>query len=236
MSKTSLMRLPDLLALIDVLVRKFKVKTNYLEYYYNKVVSTLTRYKKLCSPINGNDQTQDATKTLLYHTKFCEKAYQRLIKKKASTPLKSQGKWLAEDLIGNETVNWESTYSLPFWCTKETKLRESQFKLLHRRIATNDILYKIGIKQSDSCTFCGEATENLVHLFWSCKYSNAFWKDCYQWIMQNTSKVEKFNLSGALLFGLINDAKDLLLHHLLLIARHYIYTCKQRDTRPNVQL
>ena len=76
---------------------------------------------------------------------------------------------------------------------------------------TNDFLYKIGIKQSDSCTFCGEATENLVHLFWSCKYSNAFWKDCYQWIMQNTSKVEKFNLSGALLFGLINDAKNLLL-------------------------
>ena len=54
--------------------------------------------------------------------------------------------------------------------------------------------------------------------------------------MQNTSKVEKFNLSGALLFGLINDAKDLLLLHLLLIARHYIYTCKQRDTHPNVQL
>ena len=38
--------------------------------------------------------------------------------------------------------------------------------------------------------------------------------------MQNTSKVEKFSLSGALLFGLINDAKDLLVHHLLLIARH----------------
>ena len=54
--------------------------------------------------------------------------------------------------------------------------------------------------------------------------------------MQNTSKVEKFNLSEALLFGLINDAKGLLLHHLLLIARHYIYTCKQRDTRPNVQM
>ena len=122
--------------------------------------------------INGNDQSQDATKTLLSHKKFCKKACQRLIKKKASTPLKSQGKWLAEDLIGNETVNWESTYSLPFWCSKETKLREFQFKLLHRRITTNDFLYKIGIKQSDSCTFCGEATENLVHLFWSCKYSN----------------------------------------------------------------
>ena len=74
--------------------------------------------------------------------KFCRKSYQRLIEKKASTPLKSQGKWLAEDSTGNETVNWESTYSLlPFWSTKETKLREFQFKLLHRRIATNDLLY-----------------------------------------------------------------------------------------------
>ena len=54
--------------------------------------------------------------------------------------------------------------------------------------------------------------------------------------MQNTSKIEQFNPSGALLFSLINDAKDFLLHHLLLIARHYIYTCKQRDTRPNVQM
>ena len=45
--------------------------------------------------------------------------------------------------------------------------------------------------------------------------------------MQSISnKVEKFNLSDVLLFGLINDAKDLALHHLLLIARHYIYTCK----------
>ena len=111
-----------------------------------------------------------------------------------------------------------------FWCTKETKLIEFQFKSLHRRITTNDFLYKIGIKQSDSCSFCEEVTENLVHLFWSCKYSNAFWKDD---IMQNTSKVEKFNRSEALLFGWINDAKDLLLHHLLFIARHYIYICKQ---------
>ena len=93
-----------------LVAHKFKVKTNYFEYY--KVVSTLTTYKNLCSPINGNDQTQDATKTLLSHTKFSKKGYQRLIKKTASTPLKSQGKWLAEDLIGNETVNWESTYSL----------------------------------------------------------------------------------------------------------------------------
>ena len=56
----------------DDFVRKFKVKTSYLEYY--KVVSTRTRYKKkLCSPVNGNDKTKDATETALSHTKFCKK-------------------------------------------------------------------------------------------------------------------------------------------------------------------
>ena len=54
--------------------------------------------------------------------------------------------------------------------------------------------------------------------------------------MQNTSKVEEFNFSGAFLFSLINDAKDLLMHHLLLIARHYSYTCKQRNLRSKVQM
>ena len=56
----------------DDFVRKFKVKTSYPEYY--KVVSTRTRYKKkLCSPVNGNDKTKDATETVLSHTKFCKK-------------------------------------------------------------------------------------------------------------------------------------------------------------------
>ena len=59
--------------------------------------------------------------------------------------------------------------------TKETKLGEFQFKLLHRRIVTNDFRYFVAkIFGDDSsiknslilATFAsGEATENLVHLF-----------------------------------------------------------------------
>ena len=96
---------------------------------------------------------------------------------KASTPLPSQVKWLSKKkIVGNSTVNWRNAYYLPFLCTRETKLRVFQFKFLHRRIATIDFLCKIGIKQADSCSFCGEATETLVHLFWNCKHTKAFWK------------------------------------------------------------
>jgi len=79
-------------------------------------------------------------------------------------------------IVENSTVNWWNAYYLPFLCTGETKLRVFQYKFLHRRIATNDFLCKIGIKQVDSCSFCGESTETLVHLFWNCKYTQAFWK------------------------------------------------------------
>ena len=119
--------------------------------------------------------------------KACKTVYKSIIEKKATTPLKSQGKWLSkENIIGNANVNWENTYRLPFLCTTETKLRVFQFMFLHRRIATNDFLFKIGLKQADSCSFCGEFTETLAHLFWYCSYIQKFWKDIYQWITQNT--------------------------------------------------
>ena len=36
--------------------------------------------------------------------------------------------------------------------------------------------------------------------------------------------------------GLIDDVKDLLFHHLLLIARHYIYTCRLGNKLPKLQV
>ena len=94
-------------------------------------------------------------------------------------------KWLSEDIIKDSTVDWRNSYYLPLLCTKETKLRVFQFKFVHRRIATNDFLCRIGIKQVDSCSFCGETTETLVHLFWNCKHIQAFWKNSFEWISQN---------------------------------------------------
>ena len=122
-------------------------------------------------------------------------------------------------------MNWENTYRLPFLCTTETKLRVFQFMFLHRRIATNDFLFKIGLKQADSCSFCGEFTETLAHLFWYCKYTQKYWKDIYQWITQNTTLNKPIAFSPLIGLGRLTDhISDLLLHHLFLIAKRYIFT------------
>ena len=144
--------------------------------------------------------------------------------------MKSQGKWLAEDLFSNVQVNWENTYQLPFLCTTETKLRVFQFKFLHRRVATNDFLLKIGKKETDSCSFCAGSPETLTHLFWHCRSTQTFWNNVSQWTSEelDLTNLNITPFSPALCLGLIDNISNLLLHHFLLIARHYIYiySCK----------
>ena len=65
------------------------------------------------------------------------------------------------DVSMNPPIDWKSVYRLPFICTKITKLITFQFKLLHRRLVTNDFLKKIGIKNNDRYTFCEVELENL---------------------------------------------------------------------------
>ena len=64
------------------------------------------------------------------------------------------------------------------------QLRTFHFKLLHRRIATNDFLKKISLVQSDKCCFCEHETETITHLFLRCSITQSFWNDINQFLFQ----------------------------------------------------
>ena len=135
-------------------------------------------------------------------------------------------------------MNWENTYQLPFLCTTETKLRVFQFKFLHRRVATINFLLKIGKKETDSCSFCAGSPETLTHLFWHYRSTQTFWYNVSQWTSEelDLTNLNITPFSPALCLGIIDNITNLLLHHFLLIARHYIYSCKLRNTIPRVQV
>ena len=128
-------------------------------------------------------------------------------------------------------------YKLPFSCTKILKLIIFQFKLLHRRLATNDFLSKIGIRPDDLCTFCRNETESLVHLFWSCRKINSFWKNFQDWLIKNLILLKpNSSLSSAVVLGLktnfFSNAKQ---YFYFLVARYYIWTCRTRETNPKIE-
>ena len=83
---------------------------------------------------------------------------------------------------------------------------------------------EIGIKQVDSCSFCGETTETLVHLFWNYKRTQAFWKKLLEWMSQKIVNLKDSAFSPFLCLGLVENLSNVLLHHLLIVI-HYIYTC-----------
>ena len=126
-------------------------------------MSSLKHFRKKCSNNQNLTTLEKAADNLISSEKVCNKIYQILVKRKTFSPVKSQGKWLAEDIFSNVRVKWENTYHLPFLCTTETKLRVFQFKFLHRRVAyTNDFLLKIGKKERDSCSFCAGSPETRI--------------------------------------------------------------------------
>ena len=214
---------------------RYKVKTTFLTYY--GVVSATAKLKKSFQDqdtMNSNQPT--CGQKLLSASNICKEAYKLIVKKISSTPANSQTKWITD--CGNcaNSIKWDKSYNLPFYCTRETKLQTFQFKLLHRRIATNNYLYKIGISLTDSCTFCEQTTETLIHLFWECEFVQKFWQDIQYWLIQHQVKPQDFSLNLPTCLGLVDNTEDILLHHALLMGRYHIYSSKIKKTLPNLHI
>jgi hypothetical protein len=133
--------------------------------------------------------------------------YKKLIKAKGLIPRNSQHKWLqdCDNLDDENAFNWELAYRMAPKCPKSTKLIEFQFKFLHRRIPTNNFLFKIGKKESDNCTFCHRCSETLIHLFWSCHVTSSFWKRVADWLRDNLPLPDEYTLTNITALGLRPD-------------------------------
>ena len=88
-------------------------------------------------------------------SKPSKQAYKKLIGLKQRCPTNSQEMWARDCAFeAHEPIDRRAAYQLSFQCKRSTKLILFQFKLLHRRLATNDFLKKVGIKDNDLCSFC----------------------------------------------------------------------------------
>ena len=70
---------------------------------------------------------------------------------------------------------WELIYSLPHLCTANNEVKELQFKILHRYVATNKLLYSMNKVDTPRCTFCNIQIETLYHLFFECTILKCIW-------------------------------------------------------------
>ena len=125
-------------------------------------------------------------------------------------------------------------YSLAFETTLDTKLREFQYKLLNLIVFTNKKLYQFKMVESPLRVFCNEVEESLEHLLYFCKSSTFFWKELLSWLADEANILLYVSYLD-ILFGKFHLNKDfLLVNHIILLAKYFIYKCKFFKASPSI--
>ena len=165
----------------------------------------------------------DVTSKQIYNSFLCKKQIPPTAQQKIS------------DKYLDTIINWKKVYSLPFRTTLDSKLREFQYKILNNIVFTNDKLFRFGLSHSPNCTFCNEEPESLEHLLSRCKVSSEFWKEVLSWLKENNIVIESFNEIG-LFLGIFEESEDfLLINHVMLLGRYYVYLKKCLGSLPSLR-
>ena len=84
----------------------------------------------------------------------------------------------------------------------------------------------INLSESDAGNLCKAPNQTVPHLFINCNQTVVFWK-LFKLRWKNKTNLCIHLLAMHILFGIIDtkETHNLLLNHLLLIAKYYIYSC-----------
>ena len=157
--------------------------------------------------VNDNKQEYKCFSTKLFKSKKVSSlVYKSLVSNKGEASRNSQKTYgLMDCSLSSENLHWSSVYLLALRCTKSTKLLEFHFKLFHRHLATNNFLFKIKLKENEYCTFCQNAPETLIHLFWTCQKTSKLWKSVMEWLQNMNNLQNNFTLLNTTALGLKPD-------------------------------
>ena len=115
------------------------------------------------------------TSFVLKHTKGASDFYKSFIAKQYEKP-KCELKW-EDELIFHQTVKWWKLKHKSIFLLSDIRLRWFQYRIVHRILGTNSLLYKMGISESNLCTFCTRDVETnyMYHLFYGCDIVSNLW-------------------------------------------------------------
>jgi hypothetical protein len=119
---------------------------------------------------------------------------------------------------------------------QDVKLKWFQIRILHRILATNIMLNKMDIVNSQLCNFCYADRDSIEHMFWHCNKSQSFWNSLALLINQKCAHASNISFSLSLvLFGVDpNQRTDTVFNLILLLAKSFLYNCKRNNTEPAI--
>ena len=180
----------------------------------NNALTTFLRYHPLRNDQNSAPElyfnnriinVSNLFKTYLHEKLYCNPTYKNF--------------WLGKFKVYIDKDFW----SVALESTKESRLRELHFKILHNIYPTNILLAKIGVAINNKCHFCTDEIDFIEHFFYDCPKIRSVWKRVQDKFFVRFNKQIQISQMVALL-GLTdrNSLKKearIYLNHLMLIAK-----------------
>ena len=142
------------------------------------------------------------------------------------------------DIYGKiSNIEWKEIYVLARSLKVLNSMKDLQYKILFRFVATNKLLFKMGKVASRACTFCEIEQESIEHLFFDCQMIKDFWLSIFEiWNYITNSNV--LPTSRDILLGRYFERteKGEILNTLIIIGKFYIWNCKLKLNLTNVKL
>lgn len=88
--------------------------------------------------------------------------------------------------------------------TKETRLRELHWKIMHNIYPTNILLQKMKVTDTNKCDYCWNKIDYMEHFFYECDFVYEFWCCLENTIYRKINQKVKIS-KNTVLFGLEND-------------------------------
>ena len=128
-----------------------------------------------------------------------------------------------------EQKTWKNIYMIPRKATKHAYSRSFQYKILNNILYLNNRLSLFGLATTSNCSLCGAHEENFNHLFVECSFTTALWHDLTSYFPPLAFPALN---SQSVHLGYLDDKLPnfLLLNHLLLIFKIYVYNSKDVKT------
>ena len=217
----------------QVFQQKYNIKCSFLKYF--QILSAIPKYlfeKARTAPhvdkrsFSGNTLYQLSNSIVIDLAKMKCKDYYWLYVNATDIEPTGQKKWQTE--LKLENFRWDLAFTQISKTCKETKLREFNYKLLHRTIVTKKELYTYGIEMDCKCIYCNRP-DSILHSFVECEVSKSFFDKVISWF-NNTNFSEFSPTVAEILFGIWNCGNDKKLtkfNYCLLFAKFFLYHQKR---------
>ncbi len=161
--------------------------------------------------------------------------YCKIIKLKRETP-KSLNKYelLFPDLEQTEFFNG---FVIPRICTKNNLIKIFQYKVIHRYLPTNDLLYKMKKVESSRCTFCQVYRETVNHILYDCFCVKNLWFTVQTVLSKLENRIIKLTNKDVVLGYQLRDNPMLNIgvNNVLLHVKFFIWKSKLLSVKPTYE-